>query len=660
MADSNSSAGLRNIIRLPPVVGGIIALLVITSLLLARGSGGLQFLDLTTWDLFVSFKTGSAQPSERLAMVAVTEDDIAALGSWPLTDEMLNRALGIINEQGARVIGLDMYRDTPIPPGTDELSRTFAGNDRIYGVKKFASANAPGVRPHPALEKAGRVGFSDVVVDTNGIVRRGLLFLDDRNTVSYSFALRLALAYLAEEGIHPQPGETDASHIRLGEVTIPPLERNDGPYFAADTAGYQFLLDYSDGKHGFPVVSLSRLLAGDFPGHFFRDKVVILGVSAQSVKDIFFTPYNSGVGLDEGTSGIQVHALITSQLLRAGLDGARPPLSVPEVWQMLWALLWIVAGVAIGLSQLSFNRMFVIMLAGIAIIVVAGYLAFTRGWWLAVMPPGLGWLAATGIMTAYLSRYERQQRGLLMNLFARHVSPDVADEIWRNREQYFTDGRMRSQKLCVTTLFCDIEHFTAVSEKLDPESLMGWLNEYMEEMATLIMQHKGIVDDYYGDAIKGDFGVPVIRTTREQERQDAENAVSCALAMRDRLLTINKRCSDQGLPHLRMRVGISTGDVVAGCLGSSMRMKYTTIGDPVNIAARLESLDKQSFDSGPGATDCRILIAGSNRVLLGNRFLLQPFGSLELKGKEDQVQVYSVEGYADSTVVALHDRGVKS
>jgi len=263
-------------------------------------------------------------------------------------------------------------------------------------------------------------------------------------------------------------------------------------------------------------------------------------------------------------------------------------------------------------------------------------------------------------MTAYLSRYERRQRGLLMNLFARHVSQDVADEIWRNRDQYFTGGRLRSQKLVVTTLFSDIEHFTSVSERLDPESLMGWLNEYMEEMATLIMDHGGVVDDFYGDAIKGDFGVPVIRTTSEQHRQDADNAVHCALAMRERLHTINERCRARGLPHLRMRVGISTGSVVAGCLGSSMRMKYTTIGDPVNTAARLESLDKQSFGAGLDGTDCRILVADSTRRLLGSRFMLEPVGRVDLKGKEQAVQVYRVDGHAGSTVVVLHGRGAKS
>ena len=659
MPDGGEGKSLQAIARTPSVVGVIIALFVISALLVARGSGGLQFLDLATWDLFTSARTGSTVSDRRLAIVAVSEDDIVGLGSWPLTDELLNRALGMIDAAGARAIGLDMYRDIPIPPGTEALDRTFYNNGKIYGVKKFASTNAPGVRPPPSIEAAGRVGFSDMVVDPDGIVRRGLLFLDDRDTVSYSLALRLALAYLAEEGIHPQPGTPDPSHIRLGDVTIPPLESNDGPYFGADTAGYQFLLDYSDGKQGFPSVSLSQLLNNDYPEGFFKDRVVIFGVSAQSVKDTFFTPYNSGFGLNEGIPGIQMHAMVTSQLLHAGLDGQKPPQSVPEAWEMLWTLFWIVAGVVAGLAMMSFYRLFAVMLAGTGVILATGYLALGHGWWFSVAPPALGWVAAAGLITAYLSRYERKQRGVLMNLFARHVSSDVADEIWRKREQYFAAGRLRSHKLVVTTLFSDIEHFTTVSEKLDPESLMGWLNAYMEEMATLIIEHKGIVDDYHGDAIKGDFGVPVIRTTREEECQDAEHAVACALAMRESLDKINEKCSEQGLPNLRIRIGICTGSVVAGCLGSSMRMKYTTIGDTVNTAARLESLDKQSFGSNLGG-DCRILIADSTRQMLGNRFRLTPAGTFDLKGKKQPVQVFSVDGYAESTVVTLTGKGAMS
>jgi len=231
-----------------------------------------------------------------------------------------------------------------------------------------------------------------------------------------------------------------------------------------------------------------------------------------------------------------------------------------------------------------------------------------------------------------------------MQLFSRHVSSDIADEIWRHRDQYLESGRLRSNRQTTTVMFTDIEHFTTVSEKLGPEVLMDWLNEYMEIMANLVSRHGGVVDDYHGDAIKADFGVPIMRTTDAEIRRDAANAVHCALEMAKALEDYNRLCKARGLPHLRMRVGISTGEVIAGCLGSSSRMKYTTIGDTVNTAARLETLDKESFDTDQESSDCRILISEFTLGLVEDLITARPVGSVVLRGKTTPVQVYRVDG----------------
>jgi len=230
-----------------------------------------------------------------------------------------------------------------------------------------------------------------------------------------------------------------------------------------------------------------------------------------------------------------------------------------------------------------------------------------------------------------------------MDLFSKHVSSDVADEIWKNREQYFSLGRLRSQKLTVTVIFTDIEHFTTISEKMDPEALMDWLNNYMELMANMVIKHGGVVDDYHGDAIKADFGVPIARTSEDQIRQDAINAVSCALGMKAELEKYNVKNREQGLPLLRMRVGIATGSVVAGCLGSSERMKYTTIGDTINTAARIETLDKESFNTDEESSDCRIMLAESTMKYIKDTWPAEPAGSVVLRGKTKPVSVYRVD-----------------
>src|SRR5204862_2785439 len=177
------------------------------------------------------------------------------------------------------------------------------------------------------------------------------------------------------------------------------------------------------------------------------------------------------------------------------------------------------------------------------------------------------------------------------------------------REEFLAGQRPRSQKLTATVLFTDLKGFSTTSENLEPALLLDWLNEYMEAMATAIMSHQGVIEKYIGDGIMAVFGVPLARTVPEEIRQDARNAVRCALAMRTTLLQLNAGWKERGLPVSGMRIGIHTGPLVAGSLGSSDRQEFTVIGDTVNIASRLESFDKDWMDPESPADDCRILIS---------------------------------------------------
>jgi adenylate cyclase len=192
----------------------------------------------------------------------------------------------------------------------------------------------------------------------------------------------------------------------------------------------------------------------------------------------------------------------------------------------------------------------------------------------------------------------------------------------------------------VTTLFSDLRGFTSVSEKMDPQELIDWLNSCMESMAQLVMDHSGIVDDYAGDGLKADFGVPLARTDDAQVQQDAINAVTCALAMEKELLRLNALWQEKGLPAVGMRIGIFTGPAVVGLLGGTQRMKYTTIGDTINTASRLESYDKEL------AKDvlCRILIGESTWRYVADHFDTEKVGEVTLKGKRDKIGVYRVIG----------------
>ena len=173
---------------------------------------------------------------------------------------------------------------------------------------------------------------------------------------------------------------------------------------------------------------------------------------------------------------------------------------------------------------------------------------------------------------------------------------------------------------------------------------MEWLNEYMDAMAQEVSRHGGVIRQYAGDSIVVIFGVPVARESHEETCQDAVNAVECALAMEGALLELNRRWRAQNKPVTGMRVGILTGPVVAGTLGSADRSEYVTVGDTMNTASRLESFDKELFPPDPDTKPCRILIGESTLDYLGGHFETEWVGNVSLKDKEQAVGIFRVLG----------------
>ncbi|HNP28341.1 MAG TPA: adenylate/guanylate cyclase domain-containing protein [Nitrospirales bacterium] len=176
---------------------------------------------------------------------------------------------------------------------------------------------------------------------------------------------------------------------------------------------------------------------------------------------------------------------------------------------------------------------------------------------------------------------------------------------------------------------------------MKPNTLLDWLNTYMERMVVIINDYGGMVDDYHGDMIKADFGVFRLGPTEEDERQDAKNAVNCALVLEQEMRSLNSQWQKQGLPVVRMRIGIETGPVVAGSLGSAQRLKFTTIGDSVNIASRLESFQKDSLETWSKNEVCRILIGETTKQYLGDHsWELREVGIVTLRGKTTGISIY--------------------
>lgn len=619
---------------------GLLASVIIISL---RSLGLFQFVELATYDIYLRLKEQQSVPEPRVVLVQTVEPDIRKLGEWPLTDSRMAETLKKLLAHEPRAIGVDLYRDIPVAPGTDELNSLLSSENRVFIIEKFGTDKSRHVAGPAILRGTGQIGFADIPVDDDGVVRRGLLFLDDGEDYSVSLSLRLVMAYLAEEGITPQAGIPNPEHIRLGAVTFPPFEANDAFYANADNRGYQYILDFKGGADRFKTYSLSDVLEGRIDPDVIRGNVVILGVNAESVKDEFLTPYDRFTPRGQATAGIAVHGYEVSQLLRAALEGDELMHFLSDRYENLWILIWGLMAAQFGLMAHSTLKFSLFTVAGLLLLASTTAIAFIYHWWLPVAPVAVAWITSAGLVTAFLSGHEKQEKRYLMELFSKNVSSEVADEMWKHRDTFLKGGRLEPRTMTVTVLFSDLANFTPVAERLSPAELMDWLNNYMETMAGLVIRHGGVVDDYYGDAIKANFGVPLPRTTEMEIREDAANAIRCALAMRKEMEQLNAAWIQEDAPLVKMRMGLATGQVVAGCLGSAQRMKYTTIGDVVNTAARLESYGKEISERFLDPY-CQIMVAASTAGQLDDSVSLERVGTLQLKGKSKGVDVFTLMG----------------
>jgi len=585
---------LSHKIRLSPkLVSLLIGILACGAVLTARGLGMFQGAELRVYDTFLRWRAKNAPDDPRIVLIKITENDISNpnLGDWPLWDADLAKLLEILEEQHPSAIGVDMYRNLPVPKNGSQLTRlngVLLNNNNIICIWNPGDTQHHGIAPPPVLKPyPERLGINSFTPDyqIDKIVRRGLLFSSDGTNSFPSLTLQLALLYSLSKGV---PFETEGT-IRLGKTVFRPFEKNDGAYVNADAGGYQMLLDFK-GPKNFQSYTLTEVLSGQIPPGTLRDKVVILGVTAEYAMDYFVTP------TEYQHRGVEVHAQMLSQLLRAALEGDRPLEVWPDWKESSWVFAWCLLGTALGYWVRSPWKFVLLTSACLLALGACAWWSFRTGLWILSATPGTAFLVSAVVVVSYASYYEKTQRGSIMSLFSKHVSREVAETIWAQRDAFLEGGKLRAREVTATVLFTDLKGYSSLSEQLGPAGVMDWLNEYMNATTRAVIDNGGVVHKYHGDSVMAVFGVPLIRTTEREIRQDAINAVRCALAMEKALLRLNKQWSEKGMQMGSMRVGICTGPLMVGSLGSADRMEYAVVGDTVNTASRLESFDKDLAD----------------------------------------------------------------
>ena len=615
--------------------------LVITSLaafglfLGVRQLGWLQPLELAAFDLMVRLRPDEG-PDPRLLVVEITERDIQALNQYPISDGLLAKVLGELERHQPIVIGVDLARNVPQGTGQAELMARFR-SPKVIAIANIGNTEAEAVIPPPGVSQE-RVGFSDVVIDPDNVVRRNFMIAPiDEKTTLYSFSLRIALAYLKHKGIEPQFTKTE--ELQLDTTVFNWLAFNSGGYQIIDDGGYQILLNYRSPRNVARGVSFTQVLNGQIDPSWVRGKIVLIGATAPTAKDLFSTPYSAREKAIPRMAGVLVHSQMVSQIVSAVLD--RRPLFWywSERAELLWIVAWSLVG---GILVVRIQNLLILGLSGLGCLCVL--FGFTlsllmQSGWIPLAAPTIG-LIVTGLaVEAYQRQLFQRQEQMVMKLLGQQTSPEIAQALWNEHDRLLNSGLLPGQRVIATILLTDIRGFSTISEKMPPEEVMAWLNEYLPIMVREVQNYRGIINKFTGDGLLAVFGVPVPATTEAVVAENARRAVACALAMDDRLQELNRNWRYRGLPLIQMRVGIYTGPVMVGSLGGKERLEYGVIGDSVNIAARLESCKKDNQPS-----DCRILIAHETLVYLQDEFQVEAWGALQLKGKQHKVDVYRVLG----------------
>jgi class 3 adenylate cyclase len=338
--------------------------------------------------------------------------------------------------------------------------------------------------------------------------------------------------------------------------------------------------------------------------------------------------------------GIEIHAQVVSQLLERR---AVPASALP--WrEILATTVLAAAGVTLGIAWSGALAVAALATVGCGFVAVALAIYAFTGALIPVVAPVMALAIAGGGARAWRGRTDRHDRRALRALFSRFVSEPVVNEIMKERDLFMSGGRPRPQELTATVLYADVANFTTICERLAPEPLIAWLDRYIDTMATVIMDHGGVLLRFIGDGILAVFGVPVPRQDEAAIALDANNAVRCALAMERAMATLNDTWCAAGLPVVGLRMGLHTGPMVAGSLGTGVRMEFCLLGDTANVGARLEQLGKEYAEASPRS--CTIIVGEPTWSRLGGAFPGIRIGEIMLRGRHTAMTAYRIDSAA--------------
>ncbi len=422
---------------------------------------------------------GQPDPDPRLLIVEITEQDIKAFKKWPLSDGVLAKALAEIARLEPTAIGLDIIRDIPYEPGNAELA-TQLKNPKVFPITFMGNSKYDRVQPPPNIPNK-QVGFNDVVLDPDGRVRRNLMFAAEGKTTLTSFSMRLAFAYLDSKKIDSKI--TEKEEIEANKTVFSKLRSDSGGYQNINAQGYQVLLNYRSATNIAKSVTLTQVLARKVDPKLVKGKIVLIGVTALTVKDLFSTPYSATARGNRLMPGVLIHATATSQILSAVLEGKGLFWYWDEWQEILWIAVWSAVGGCLAWRVEKSLNLIAIAISACASLFGFTFFLFMQQGWIPLIAPALALLITAGVAVIYKYEQSRQQQGIVMKLLGQQTSPAIANALWKERVHLLESGLLPGQKVTATIILTDLQGFSTICEKLPPEVVMSWLNEYLSAMA---------------------------------------------------------------------------------------------------------------------------------------------------------------------------------
>jgi adenylate cyclase len=648
-AAENSMAGKKHKSKEKPLISISIALGAILLALLIGQTTTFISLEHDLLDYRFKLRGGLDTKDTPIVILAIDDQsDESTPARWPWPRDYFAHVIENLNEAGVRAIGIDIiFEQADYSVGGSASDQTFAdvlgkyNNVVLSGkivVPQGRSELVSLVPPyHKFLEKNPRWGLVSFDLDEDGFYRRYLVGQVYRDSVCASFAAELAKIYWGFE--RNQPVEDLPDMFKIGSHSIPKYNT------------YSSLINYSGPSGTFPKYSFDSVLddidfdlieeydldSFDDPGDaelglpagllhsgVLKDKIVLIGSMVQEHHDDFPTPYLE-VRDDEGrliqvlTYGVEIHANMLQMILTENYLQ-----TLPFIYEIiLWVLLSLLIFLVTRFFQ-TFWGLFTIILLMICFFTFSFLMFSNLNTIVTISTPILLIAFSYGGHLVYRYFLSQHEKRMITGAFAHYVPKKVVDQIIEDPDKLALGGEER----VVTIMFSDVAGFTSISEKLTPAQLVQLLNEYLTEMTETILDHQGIIDKYEGDAIMAEFGVPVPYDNH------AFKACQAALEMQKKLNLLRKKWKAEGRPQLRARIGINTGEVIVGNMGSRDVFDYTVMGDHVNLGSRLEGANK--------FYGTYIMISEFTYQYVKSDFYTRELDLIRVKGKEKPIRVFEL------------------